>query len=239
MARGRLRSRGDDEALSGALAAAQANSSERIAAERATAALAARALRFHPAGFAALDRSALRGQPDAIVARLLARTVMAVGGRAYPPRSERVHRLRAAVTGTSSMPGRTLGGCRLVERTGVVYVCREAAHVGPPVRLGAGTTGLWDGRFAVSVTKSCGEPIRLDALTERGWTQIVAVQPRLRQTPLPHPVRIVMPAIWRGDEVVAVPHLGFVNQAEPAVSEGIGLIWRPRQAVSPAAFGKV
>jgi tRNA(Ile)-lysidine synthase len=237
MARGRLRSAGSELPLADALATAQTSARERISGERAMATLAARALRFHPAGFAAADRTVLAEAAPDIVERLLARTVMAVAGRAYPPRGARTQRLREAVTGTGPLSGRTLGGCRVLGQGELIYVCREAAQIGPPVRLIEGTTTLWDNRFAVSVTKNLGEEARLGALTAPGWAQIVAVDSRLRCTSLPYAARTVMPAVWCADKVLTVPHLGFVNDGKGLVTAGLRLNWQPGSAVAPAAFG--
>ena len=239
MARGRLRAQGRPPSLVDALLTAHANAGERILAERATAGLAARALRFHPAGFVTIDRNVLAKAAPIIVERLLARTVMAVAGLTYPPRSDRIRRLREAMANTGPITGRTLGGCRLIARENLTYVCREAARIGPPVRLVAGTETVWDGRFTVSVTKNLAEEARLEALTAAGWSQIAAVDPGLRTTSVPHAVRTVLPAVWRGDQVAAVPHLGFFDEANALVTNGLRLIWLPPLAVAPALFGKV
>lgn len=239
MARGYLRSHGDRSSLVDALATAQASASERIVAERATAGLAARALRFHPAGFATIDRTVLAAAAPDTVERLLARTVMAVVGRTYPPRSDRTRRLRDAMANTGPVAGRTLGGCRLIGRDSLIYVCREAARIGPRVRLEAGTIAVWDNRFTVSVTKNLAEELWLGPLTGPGWSQIVALDPRLRDPSVPHAVRTVVPAIWRAGQVVAVPHLGFVSDSNALVTNGLRLKWLPPLAVAPALFGKV
>ena len=239
MARGRLRAGENKGLLADALATAHASAGQRMEAERATAGLAARALRFHPGGFATIDRTVLATAAPDIVERLLARTVMAVAGRPYPPRGDRTRRLRDAVATTGRIGGRTLGGCRLVGPENLIYVCREAARIGPPVRLMAGTPLVWDGRFTVSVTKNLAAETWLGALTAPGWGQIVAAEPRLRNTTIPYAARTVLPAIWRADKVLCVPHLGFVAGGKALVANGLRLNWRPPLAVAPAPFGKV
>ena len=239
MARGRLRSQTGELSLTDALATAHACALERISAERAAAGLAARALRFDPAGFVTIDRSKLATEAPDIVERVLARTVMTVAGRAYPPRGVRTRRLRAAMADTSGFRSRTLGGCRLIGHENLVYVCREPARVGPPVRLIAGATVVWDNRFSVSVTKNLGKASQLDALTASGWDQIVALDPQLRSSAMPYAARLVLPAVWQAGEVVAVPHLGYVHRGGSALTIGLRLKWLPPLAVAPALFGKV
>jgi hypothetical protein len=103
----------------------------------------------------------------------------------------------------------------------------------------AGTKAVWDNRFTVSVTKNLAEETWLGALTVPGWSQIVAIDPGLRDTSVPHAVRTVLPAIWRADQVVTVPHLGFVNDIKALPTNGLQLKWLPPLAVAPALFGKV
>ncbi len=239
MTRGRLRSEADQRSLTDALATAQACADERILAERAVAALAAQALRFDPAGFITIDRSILATAAPDTVEQVLARAVMAVAGRTYPPRGDRTRRLRGALAISGGFRSRTLGGCRLIGQEHWVHVCREPARIGAPLPLETGATDVWDNRFLVSVTKNLGKESRLDALTVSGWNQIVGLDPRLRSSTMPYAARVALPAIWRGDQVVAVPHLAYVHDRNRALTEGLRLRWRPPLAVAPARFGKV
>jgi tRNA(Ile)-lysidine synthase len=239
MARGRLRLGVDETSLPEVLATANASADARISAEGETACLAARALRFHPAGFITIDRAVLATGALEIIERVLARAVMAVAGRSYPPRSVRTRRLGQILASGDAFSGHTLAGCRLVGRENAIHVCREAARIGPAIELIAGTTAVWDNRFTVSVTKNLGENAKLAALTAKGWKQIVAADPGLRNTDIPYAARTVLPALWRGEVVSNVPHLGYVNQRKPLVTNGLALKWRPPLAVAPARFGKV
>ncbi len=239
MARGRLRSEVAHGSVAGALAIAAASADERLAAERAAAALAARALRFHQAGFITVDRSVLTAGAPEIVDHVLARAVMAVAGRTYPPRGERTQRLREAMSSSDDFRSRTLGGCRLVGQANWIHICREPARIGPSVPLQTGTDELWDNRYLVSVTKNLGEETRLDALTAAGWNQIVGCDPGLRESTLPYAARVVLPAVWHGDQVLAVPHLAYGDRVNPPFTAGLQLKWRPPLAVAPARFGKV
>ncbi|NNE82541.1 MAG: tRNA lysidine(34) synthetase TilS, partial [Alphaproteobacteria bacterium] len=206
MARGRLRSSDVATSLSEAAVSANNSADARVLAEGETACLAARALRFHPAGFITIDRAVLAAGTPEIIERVLARAVMAVAGRSYPPRSVRTKRLAQIIAGGEVFSGHTLAGCRLVGHENAIHVCREAARIGPPVELMAGTTTVWDNRFRVSVTKSLGRDAKLAALTAKGWKQIVRVDPQLRNIPIPYAARTVLPALWSGEVVSNVPH---------------------------------
>ncbi|MSP79511.1 MAG: tRNA lysidine(34) synthetase TilS, partial [Rhodospirillales bacterium] len=76
-------------------AAARRFADVRVALEAATAALLARGVRVHPAGFAVLALSEFRAAPAEIAARALARALAAVGGRAYPPALDKAARILA------------------------------------------------------------------------------------------------------------------------------------------------
>ncbi|MDH3739618.1 MAG: hypothetical protein OER92_10530, partial [Alphaproteobacteria bacterium] len=227
------------DTLAEALTTARTSADQRIAGERAAAELAARTLRFHAAGYVTIDRADLATASPDIAERVVVRTLMAVAGRGYPPRGLRLRRLCEALLSGDAFTGRTLAGCRLIGQQNWVHVCREAARVGPPLTLTTGVTEVWDSRFSVLVTNILGDQVRLDALAAAGWQQIVAADPNLRETALPYASRTVLPAIWRGDDVISVPHLGYVNSVKPAVIAGLRLKWSPPQAVAPAPFGRV
>lgn len=242
MARGRLRVVVGDAERDAARRAAQENASARVARERSMAALAARAVRFHQGGFLEFDLAQLQRAPQHTIAHLLARCAVIVAGRDYPPRGERTRRLAAIVADIAEVrqfTGSTLGGCRVIGHRGRLYMCRELAGVGPAVMPGVGAPALWDRRFLATVTKNLAEGTELRALAEAGWNQVVAAQPRLRDGSPPYVARLSLPALWAGDEVLAVPHLGFDIGARAALSAGLQLSWQPPAALAPAPFGAV
>ena len=55
----------------------------------------------------------------------------------------------------------------------------------------------------------------------------------------PYAARLVLPAIWHGEAVMAVPHLRYINSATRALTGSLELKWLPPLAVAPARFGKV
>ena len=79
---------------------------------------------------------------------------MAVAGREYPPRSMKTRRLQNLITSNNSFKGYTLGGCRLLTKKDLIYICREESGVGPPVKLTEGVSLLWDNRFLVLLKKN-------------------------------------------------------------------------------------
>lgn len=153
-----------------------------------------------PAGFIQFDPAALATASEEIGLRALGAVLMAVGGADYPPRLERLERLyREIVTGLTR--GRTLGGCRIVPRRGLLWICREGAALAAPVHARPGAKVNWDGRFSVALPADAPEGLILGALgtvnvneTSRG---------------LPAVARIGIAALRDDRGIIAVPALGF------------------------------
>lgn len=126
----------------------------RAAMDDAVAALAARTMRIHPAGFAVADRAALRAASPEIAVTLLARAAGTVGGAPYACGAERARcafeRIVADERGDVSRPaGTTLARCRLIGRGDRLLVCREARGLPCPQSLPAEGLVGWDGRLRV------------------------------------------------------------------------------------------
>ena len=77
--------------------------------------------------------------------------------------------------------------------------------------LAPGAAALWDGRFWVSVAKAyAGGPLKVRALGEASLRDL-----RRRRLVAEGASRgaATVPALWRGDEIVAAPSLGFWSSA--------------------------
>ncbi|MDE1896585.1 MAG: tRNA lysidine(34) synthetase TilS [Rhodospirillales bacterium] len=118
------------------------NSAGRVAQELEAADFLARHARLYPEGYAVLDAAAA---PPAALSALL-RTI---GGRAFSPRQEAVHRIAACLRPA------TLGGVRIAPagRLGPGWLlAREPAACAPPVP--AASHAFWDERFVLSEPQS-------------------------------------------------------------------------------------
>ena len=175
----------------------------RQALEQAAATLAARAVAIHPAGFARLDPRMLAQGSEETVLRVLARSLMAVAGAAYPPRLENLETLARALT-APGFRGRTLHGCRVLPQGLGLLICCESAAVAGKIPLPAGAWVRWDGRFAVRARAGSG--LSVGALGEAGWVSIMRAGAALPG--IPRPAALTLPAIWAGKRLVAVPCLG-------------------------------
>ena len=168
----------------------------RTALDSAATTLSVRARRWGALGQAWLAPGAMAGAPSETVRRLLVDTLVRVSGRDYPPRQRAVAPLVAALR-AGDAPAATLGGC-LLQRDGAdVLICREPAAVEGPAPVPPG--GLnWDGRWLITGgTPGC----RVMALGQALLPDDLAVPTG--------PAWRSVPAILRGDRLVAVPSLDY------------------------------
>lgn len=182
----------------------------RAALDEAVAGLLARGAVLFAEGYAVLDPAEFKAAPDEVALRGLARVLATVAGRDFPPRLERIERLYQALCGSGAalQAGRTLGGCRILPQGAGALVCREPGAAGQ-VTVAAGSFA-WDGRFRVAIDGDTGCALR--RLGRKGWADLVADRPDLRETRVPAAVRPSLPSFWYLDVVIAVPHLSYVRK---------------------------
>ncbi|NNF77319.1 MAG: tRNA lysidine(34) synthetase TilS [Rhizobiales bacterium] len=177
----------------------------REALEQATHQLLAACADVSEYGFCQLRAGAVRGAADELAIRALSRCIQAVGGGAWPPSDEPLERvlewLRAGTPDAT-----TLGGCRLVLRGEHVLVARELGRITErQVNLPGGERLIWDGRFQIAA-KGPGAQFQVGPLAKEGWAGLKAERPDL-----PAFVGQTLPAIRRGQQIVAVPSIAYVS----------------------------
>ena len=170
--------------------------------------LAARDLVQIDGGDVLIDRRAFRTLPQEIARRLLSHALHWIGGGDYPPR-------RAALAGALDAirrgRGTTLNGCVILNRQGLIWICREAACV---AGLTAVPPQLWDRRW--SVAEAARDGIVLRALGEAGLRQA----PRWRDTGRPRASLLAAPGLWRADTLVSAPLAGVEGPHAPQLADG-------------------
>ena len=203
----------------------------RDALEREAARLLAEAGQVHKAGYASVGLQALRLATPEARSTILRHLILAVSGAHYAPDVEDFSAALAGDAEEAAPAARTLGGCLIQALRGRLHLFREAAGIGPPVPASPGWRGAWDGRFALAVSEglSPGESWTIAPLDEAGQRQAVdRFGIRLKRHHIPLPARLALPALWRGEHLVAQPHL--------MLGEGLAANLAPRHTVTTCGF---
>lgn len=158
------------------------------------------------AGCVVLDPKALRLMPEEIARRLLTGAVRWIGRSDYPPRRRPV---AALLDDLHRGKGGTLGGCRILQARGDIWICREVNAL-RDTRAAPGA--VWDGRWRLTGPAMAGDEVRMLGATG------VPLCPDRAETGLPRAALEPSPAVWNGDELRAAPLAGLDAgwRAEPA-----------------------
>lgn len=163
----------------------------------------------HEAGFCIVSRALFHEETEALVARVIGRCLMAVGGLEYPPKPEAVEALCLDFK-QEDPAARTLGGCHVSIRGDAVLVVREAGRIASEgVPVVAGERIIWDGRFEVGYDAAAADaaapgPICVGPLRSRGWDVV-----KQHGHTCHRQLREGLVCFWNADVPVAVPHLGY------------------------------
>lgn len=192
---------------------------------------------FHDAGYAWLDSRLFSKQPHEMQWRLVQHLCMLVSGDATPPRSEKIERIAKELCAPSPQKKMTLHGVvfSYVPKRKCWLVYREAKRIAGPMALSA-TRQLWDGRFSVHAIPApergsqaagadgvCGpRSPRKAGMTEYYMsalgTHAKIFAEALEKSAIPKAVWPTLPAIYRLEECIAVPHIAWMNRRHPIES---------------------
>jgi tRNA(Ile)-lysidine synthase len=186
--------------------------------EAGTANFLARHATLYDEGYAVLDRDRFLYLDREIVSRVLASLLICIGGNVYPPRQARLARLTESLLAEDRPRARTLGGCRVLCHGDRLLIVREAGRC-EIIETPEGSGVLWDNRYRIKVKRPrSGQPrlCRIRALGEAGWASIRRADLSPRAFQIPPAARTAVPALYIGDRVMAVPHLGFARETKNA-----------------------
>jgi tRNA(Ile)-lysidine synthase len=189
-------------------------------------------------GAVLVDRGALRQIAEEVALRVLERAILAAGGGERPSLSKLETVVRGvwepragqgSDRGSGQSPSRwTLARALITAELHLVRVERELGREPlPELTFAPGAAALWDGRFWVSVAKAySGGPLKVRAL---GETSLRDLRRRRLVPEGGSRGAATVPALWRGDEIVAAPSLGFWSSAHArdqidAVFLGLGTV---------------
>jgi tRNA(Ile)-lysidine synthase len=174
----------------------------------------AECVKLYPEGYAKLKNSAWREYPRDLQRRILQRVLAMVVPSAYPPGFEALEQTRRDLL-DPAFTGKTLAGCEIFSGApGEFLLVREADGV--EGRTPAAEGKIWDARFVVSGFPA--ESLEIGVLGDAGLAELrkntgAALQ---KLEALPFKARRVLPALWRGESLLAVPHVGYYAPASPA-----------------------
>lgn len=202
--------------------------------ERERSALLARFLSLHPAGFALLNPAPLvEISPEA--EGFLSSLTMTIGAASYPPRRERIARLRA-VLGAAERRGHTLGGCRFSRWRGRIVVTRELAKAERPIRVRPGERIIWDRRFEIVTLPVDHRSFTIGYLGLAATSRLDRLTLQQARAFLPRFLLPVLPAVWDEEGIAAVPHLGHKREGASGLPQ---VVFRPVNALTQAGFAVV
>lgn len=205
----------------------------RDAEDRAVARLLASAATLHAEGYMTVDLAAWKATGPELRRAALRRALMAIGGHPYPPGPGPLAALAESDPAgrTGILAGSTLAGCFLAVRQDSLVICREAGDIRDIRPIAPGWSGRWDERFALTVSRDLAPETGLSIGPLGAAGQRQAALPfglSLKRHPVPEAARAALPALWRGELLLAQPHLGL----------GRGLLARPgpRHGVTTCGF---
>lgn len=172
---------------------------------------ARRAIVISHAGYARLDRMAWRGLDPDITYRLLAAVLRLIGSGVYAPRAASLCRLDAKLRDPHALCAVTLGGCFIApwgDDFEMVVIGREwGRRPMSRCRLEPGSGAIWDRRFRLCLATPPAMIVTPPPMTV--IRRCLADIPALKLWPQPARLLQTLPALYIGDELVAIPHLGF------------------------------
>lgn len=200
--------------------------------ERLVLGALARSASPHPFGYCTLDLEALQSDAPEIMSGALARVVGWVGGQHYLPGPESTAQLRTRILDLAPGRAATMGGCLLTLRRGTLAVTREPGRL-PPVRPFAGPTGVWDGRFRVTLLAPAGNrAVGVGPLGRQGWARVAPEVSRDLVAGVPKAAIWALPALWIDGVVACVPQLSIKC---PSIHQ-FSATFRPHRSLFSSTF---
>ena len=218
----------------------------RIVLEEDAARVMAQCCRVYPEGYVQLDVAKFRTVPAEISLRVLSRAIRCIGGRGYGPKQAQLERVHGLIQEGRFRRSRTLGGCQISYRDGVLLVFREYRNLPALVEMTAGQPILWDNRFRVAlddrVFQAC-DRVWLGAFGRKGRQEIKELQEfktlsgASADEMLPAAVRQTLPALRDRHGLAFVPHLNFTREDLVAVPQNArNAAFQPRQSLGERGF---
>ena len=162
---------------------------------------------------------------------------MTIGGRIYPPRRDALARLLENIRGevphnVRPQPARTLAHCRILKSRARWLICRERSS-SERVPLVTGRRQRWDDRFTIRLS-AARQGLAIAALGSKGRHGEKTLMPKAETRNIAGVIKPTLPAIWRGADLIAIPHLGLYDDS--TTPDDLDLQFCPRSPLANAPF---
>jgi len=219
--------------------AAERYAGTRAVLERETAKAIAGTLRLHPYGFISGDIGSLRGLPGDLFSRVVARALLTVGGKRFPPRRGKLDHLVDRMRSEKELRT-TLGGCQVTAQRDRLLVTRENRGLPHDIAVTSNSIHHWDRRFSIRFQDTVRLAQRthwLAPLGGNGRRFLDRELPRSRRCDIPKTVIPTLPALYDDAGIVEVPHIGFLREDVGSTGAAIRAVsFRPLNSLSGRGF---
>ncbi len=160
---------------------------------------------LHAAGFATLDFESLQPLDEGMAVEVLRRVTMSLGGGIYAPNVGAVARLWRHLS-TEAWSSASLANTAVCRTDGELLVYRERRNLPTARSLHGEGEYYWD-RFRVTTRSDFEEGCFIAALGIAGRGKLGESQRIAGNKRVPPVAQPVLPALWRGNELVSALHL--------------------------------
>ncbi len=182
----------------------------RAALEKITNGILDEAFAMYPEGYGFLNHAILKDAPEDVALRILSAALMTTGGKVYPPRSQYLERLLGTLQHNTDFHALTCWGCYIMPWQGQILFMRETSNIKDEIQSNKSLNALWDNRFTIVAEGAPG--LVLKKLGGEGWKQLKTGALLESKLNLPDQFYPTLPALWKNDHVLAVPHLHFYEK---------------------------
>ncbi len=165
--------------------------------------------------------------------QILSRSISTVGGLEYSPSLSSLNLVSKHFANFST--SKSLGGCLILKKLNCLFVVREIRNNEPKKIMSNGGVIIWDRRFIIKMSKTDEKQVKLHRLGRKGFDQLTNAGYYIYNSNIPKLALFSLPALWKRDKVVSVPHLGVKLEGNIEVTANFS----PLQSLSPSGFAVV
>jgi tRNA(Ile)-lysidine synthase len=150
--------------------------------------------------------------------RIITNIITIIGGKKYSPRFSSIIKLYNYITKDNLPTALTIGGCKVIHykskyKSNELLICREISKAGSAIKLNINSSLLWDQRFLITFRKNDIimhlDNLKVDFLKEKGWSQLLKLQPDFKNIDVAKNILFSLPTIWQVDKIIAVPTINY------------------------------